>query len=82
MKSRGQELHASTNSAKPAGAYRVLHTADWPLGKMLGEHSREVERFPATRSSNVGISLWDNYFDVEGNDAVAQQQIGVVTGRD
>jgi exonuclease SbcD len=29
--------------AKPAGAYRVLHTADWHLGKMLGEHSREEE---------------------------------------
>ena len=28
---------------KPAGAYRVLHTADWHLGKMLGEHSRMEE---------------------------------------
>jgi len=28
---------------KPAGAYRVLHSADWHLGKMLGEHSREEE---------------------------------------
>jgi exonuclease SbcD len=28
---------------KPKGAYRVLHTADWHLGKMLGEHSRELE---------------------------------------
>ena len=28
---------------KPPGAYRVLHTADWHLGKMLGEHSREAE---------------------------------------
>ena len=28
---------------KPAGAYRVLHTADWHLGKLLGEHSREEE---------------------------------------
>ena len=34
--------HPSANN-KPAGAYRVLHTADWHLGKMLGEHSREVE---------------------------------------
>lgn len=29
--------------AKPAGAYRVLHTADWHLGKCLGELSREEE---------------------------------------
>lgn len=28
---------------KPAGAYRVLHTADWHLGKLLGEHSRAEE---------------------------------------
>lgn len=28
---------------KPAGAYRVLHTADWHLGKQLGDLSREVE---------------------------------------
>src|SRR5439155_6402407 len=28
---------------KPPGAYRVLHTADWHLGKLLGEHSREEE---------------------------------------
>lgn len=28
---------------KPAGAYRVLHTADWHLGKMLGDHSRAAE---------------------------------------
>ena len=28
---------------KPTGAYRVLHTADWHLGKMLGEHSRAPE---------------------------------------
>jgi exonuclease SbcD len=29
--------------SKPPGAYRVLHTADWHLGKMLGEHSRHEE---------------------------------------
>jgi len=29
--------------AKPAGAYRVLHTADWHLGKLLGDLSREDE---------------------------------------
>ncbi|MGI9244037.1 MAG: exonuclease subunit SbcD [Verrucomicrobiales bacterium] len=29
--------------AKPAGTYRVLHTADWHLGKLLGDHSREEE---------------------------------------
>ena len=28
---------------KPSGHFRVLHTADWHLGKMLGEHSREEE---------------------------------------
>lgn len=28
---------------KPRGGYRVLHTADWHLGKMLGERSREDE---------------------------------------
>lgn len=28
---------------KPAGAYRVLHTADWHLGKLLGDLSREEE---------------------------------------
>src|SRR6266851_3931563 len=43
MKSPGQEVQASTNSAKLPGAYRVLHTADWHLGKMLGEHSRQEE---------------------------------------
>lgn len=29
--------------AKPSGAYRVLHTADWHLGKLLGDLSREDE---------------------------------------
>ena len=29
--------------AKPVGAFRVLHTADWHLGKMLGDLSREQE---------------------------------------
>jgi len=28
---------------KPRGAFRVLHTADWHLGKNLGEHSRGEE---------------------------------------
>jgi DNA repair protein SbcD/Mre11 len=28
---------------KPDGAFRVMHTADWHLGKLLGEHSREEE---------------------------------------
>ena len=28
---------------KPAGSFRVLHTSDWHLGKILGEHSREEE---------------------------------------
>ena len=31
-------------SKKPADAFRVLHTADWHLGKMLNEQSREVEQ--------------------------------------
>lgn len=31
------------NHEKPAGAYRVLHTADWHLGKLLGDLSREEE---------------------------------------
>ncbi len=30
-------------AAKPPGCFRVLHTADWHLGKMLGEHSRQDE---------------------------------------
>ena len=30
-------------SGKPAGTYRVLHTADWHLGKLLGDLSREEE---------------------------------------
>lgn len=29
--------------AKPSGSYRVLHTADWHLGKLLGDLSREDE---------------------------------------
>ena len=29
--------------AKARDAFRVLHTADWHLGKLLGEHSRETE---------------------------------------
>lgn len=28
---------------KPASAYRILHTADWHLGKMLNEQSRDEE---------------------------------------
>lgn len=31
-------------SKKPAGAFRILHTADWHLGKMLNEQSREEEQ--------------------------------------
>ncbi len=31
-------------SKKPADAFRVLHTADWHLGKMLNEQSREAEQ--------------------------------------
>jgi exonuclease SbcD len=31
-------------SKKPAAAFRVLHTADWHLGKMLNEQSREEEQ--------------------------------------
>jgi exonuclease SbcD len=38
----GNEASAQLSS-KPAGSYRVLHTADWHLGKMLGEHSRQEE---------------------------------------
>lgn len=36
---------SDTNQAapKPNNAFRVLHTADWHLGKLLGEHSREEE---------------------------------------
>ncbi len=30
-------------TAKPRGIFRALHTADWHLGKPLGEHSREPE---------------------------------------
>ncbi len=33
----------STILAKPAGAYRVVHTADWHLGKCLGEKTRDEE---------------------------------------
>jgi len=49
-------------SGKPPGAYRALHTADWHLGKMLGENSREQEhgRFldfllHAIREQNVDL---------------------------
>src|ERR1051326_1650882 len=28
---------------KPKACFRVLHTSDWHLGKLLGEHSREEE---------------------------------------
>ena len=31
-------------SKKPTNAFRVLHTADWHLGKMLNEQSREAEQ--------------------------------------
>ncbi len=29
--------------AKPAGAFRILHTADWHLGKLLNDQSRDEE---------------------------------------
>jgi len=34
---------ADTPPEKPAGSYRLLHTADWHLGKMLASQSREAE---------------------------------------
>ena len=37
-------LYSNLMSKKPADAFRVLHTADWHLGKMLNEQSREVEQ--------------------------------------
>ncbi len=33
----------SSLPAKPSGVYRVVHTADWHLGKLLDDHSREDE---------------------------------------
>lgn len=30
--------------SKPEGAYRILHTADWHLGKLLNDRSREEEQ--------------------------------------
>ena len=44
------------------GAYRVLHTADWHLGKMLGEHSRAEEharflRFLLQSIKEQGVDL-------------------------
>jgi len=33
----------ATTLAKPAGAYRLLHTADWHLGKLLNDQSRDEE---------------------------------------
>jgi len=30
-------------SAKPEGAFRILHTADWHLGKLLNDQSRDAE---------------------------------------
>jgi exonuclease SbcD len=30
-------------SAKPVGSYRLLHTADWHLGKLLNDQSRDEE---------------------------------------
>ena len=29
--------------AKPVGSYRLLHTADWHLGKLLNDQSRDEE---------------------------------------
>ena len=28
---------------KPVGSYRILHTGDWHLGKMLNDQSRDEE---------------------------------------
>lgn len=38
-------MNASTPPVppKPASAYRILHTADWHLGKLLGDKSRDEE---------------------------------------
>src|SRR5438874_1538560 len=62
MNNAGQGVQASPNIAKPPGGYRVLHSADWHLGKMLGEHSRQEEhqRFftfllRAIREQNVDL---------------------------
>lgn len=30
-------------ASKPSGAYRILHTADWHLGKLLNDQSRDQE---------------------------------------
>ncbi len=40
----GGRLYCNPMSKKPADAFRVLHTADWHLGKMLNEQSREEEQ--------------------------------------
>ena len=37
-------LQCNPMSKKPADTFRVLHTADWHLGKMLNEQSREEEQ--------------------------------------
>ncbi len=39
----GSLTESNSGQAKPTRSFRVLHTADWHLGKMLGEHSREEE---------------------------------------
>jgi exonuclease SbcD len=57
--------------AKPADAYRVLHTADWHLGKLLNDQSRdeEHERFLdwllalATEASADAIIVAGDIFD-------------------
>ncbi len=42
-------IHCATMSEptaippKPAGSFRLLHTADWHLGKMLNDQSRDEE---------------------------------------
>lgn len=46
---------------KPSGGYRVIHTADWHLGKMLGEQSRheEQERFLAFLLETIAANAVD-----------------------
>ena len=52
---------------KPPDVYRVLHTADWHLGKMLGEHPRDREH--AGRGEDHGDRRGNG--DVRDGDRVA-----------
>lgn len=36
-------MPTSADPPKPPGAYRVIHTADWHLGKLLNDQSRDAE---------------------------------------